>query len=272
VHNFWKLIVVFGIAFFILACGSLTAPASSAVDVSTTVAATLQAMTPAAPAGRSITYANVSLVLPPGLASGTTNSTTADVEFPYVNPSGGPMPQHTKIILNGYPLQGTLFQPEITVYAAADYAQYGPMTQDMVAALKALYYTPGQPLPKGLPAGDFDAKTQAIDFANGRGIRFLTQFDQAPLPVNNHELFYYFQGLTTDGREYVQAILPLQVPFLAADNNPASSLPPGGVPFEMNELQIYFDAIAEKLNATAPDQFTPALPALDALIQSISAK
>jgi hypothetical protein len=262
----------------IIACGVLPTAAAPTAGVSTIVAATLQAMTPpvqtspAAPAGLSVTYSNVSLVLPPGLASGTTNSTTTDVEFPYVNPSGGPMPQHTKIILNGYPLQGTMFEPQITVYRATEYAQYGPLTQNIVSALQGLQYSPGQPLPKGLLAGVLDAKTQALDFANGHGLRFLTQFDQAPLPVNNHELFYYFQGLTTDGSDYVQVILPLQAPFLAPDDNPASALPPGGVPFDMNGLQIYFDAVAENLNATAPEQFTPSLAALDALVQSISAK
>jgi hypothetical protein len=258
-----------------LACGSLTAPAVPTGDVSTIVAATFQAMTQpvdaslAAPTGLSVSYSNVRLVIPVGLASGTTNSTTTDVEFPYVNPSGGPMPQHTKIILNGYPLQGTMFEPQITVFRAAEYAQYGPLTQSMVSALQGLQYVAGQPLPKGLPAGDFDAQTQAIDFPNGRGIRFLTQFDQAPLPVNNHELFYYFQGLTTGGSDYVQAILPLQVPFLAPDANPASPLPPGGVAFDLPEIQIYFDAVAEKLNATPPGTFQPTLTSLDALIQSL---
>ena len=156
--KFRKAIIVCGVACLIQACGPLAAPNTPAVEVSTIVAATLQAMTPAVhaspapPAGLPVTYGNVSLVLPPGLAGGTTNSTTADVEFPYVNPSGGPMPQHTKITLNGYPLQGTLFKPEITVYRAAEYVQYGPLTQNVVSALQALKYAAGQPLPKGLPA------------------------------------------------------------------------------------------------------------------------
>lgn len=259
-------------AVVIMACAVLPTAAAPTVGVSTMVAGTLQAMTPAAPAGLSVAYNNVSLVVPPGLATGTTNGTTADVEFPYVNPSGGPMPQHTKIILTGYPLQGTLFEPQITVFRSAEYAQYGALTQDTVSALQALRYAAGQPLPKGFPSGVLDAQIQAVDFASGHGLRYLTQFDEAPLPVNNHELFYYFQGLTTDGSQYVQVILPVQAAFLAADDNPSSALPPGGVPFDMNDLKTYFGAVAAKLNATAPDQFTPSLPALDALVHSIAAK
>ncbi|MEO8354588.1 MAG: hypothetical protein ABI621_01610 [Chloroflexota bacterium] len=41
---------------------------------------------------------------------------------------------------------------------------------------------------------------QVINFQNGRGIRFLTQYAQYPAPINNHELFYHFQGLTNDGK------------------------------------------------------------------------
>lgn len=262
------------VAAVMTAC-SVLPNAGPSVGVSTIVAETLQALTPpatassSAPAGLPIAYGNLRLVIPPELATGTTNTTTADVEFPYTNPSLGPMPEHSKIILNGYPVQGTLFAPQITAFRAGEYSRYGPITQEIVVALQGLHYSAGQPLPSGFPAGVLDAKIQELDFAHGRGVRFLTQFDQAPLPVINHELFYYFQGLTTDGNWYVQAILPVQAPILAADDNPASPLPPGGIPFDTNQLQAYFDAVSAKLNATSPEQFTPSLASLDALIQSI---
>jgi hypothetical protein len=38
----------------------------------------------------------------------------------------------------------------------------------------------------------------------------------------------------------------------------------------MDQPQQYFDAVIQKLNSTDPNTFTPGLPSLDALIQSIT--
>jgi hypothetical protein len=221
------------------------------------------------PAGTSIGYRNVTLLLPGGLGNDTTNSTGTEVEFPFVNPSNGDMPEHIKMIIDGYPVPGTLLQPHILVFPAAQYAQYTDFTRQIITTLQGTTYYDGQTLPMGLPDGPFNAHVQSVQFANGHGIRYLTQFDQAVLPVNNRELIYYFHGLTDSGDSYVEAILPLQAPFLAADEDPASPLPPGGIPFDMNNLGSYFQAVANELNATPPDGFTPSLTTLDALIQSI---
>lgn len=222
--------------------------------------------------GTQASYGNVSFTIPGGLGSGTVNTTTTEVELPYTNPSNGEMPQHIKMVLNGYPILGSSLQPQIMVFPAADYAQYGPLTGQVVSALQDMQFMDGQPLPAGFPDGPFSAHVGALPFASGRGIRYLTQFDQAPLPVNNQELIYYFHGLTSDGKNYVQIILPVQAAFLAPDNNPASTLPEGGIPFDMNNLDPYFQAISDKLNATPPGGFTPSLDTLDALVQSVTVK
>jgi hypothetical protein len=67
----------------------------------------------------------------------------------------------------------------------------------------------------------------------------------------------------------VEAILPLQAVFLAPDEDPSSPLPPGGIPFNMYDPGTYYQDVANRLNATPPDGFTPSLSTLDALIQSI---
>jgi len=81
-------------------------------------------------------------------------------------------------------------------------------------------------------------------------------------------LFYYFHGITNDGNYYVQVVLPIQAPFLAPDNNPNSPLPQNGIPFHGD--QSYFSAVEQQLNATPPNQFSPSLSSLDALVQSIT--
>ena len=84
-------------------------------------------------------------------------------------------------------------------------------------------------------------------------------------------MFYNFQGLTSDGRFYIVAILPVNAPFLAPDDNPQSVLPSDGIPLttEMPD-DAYYAAVVSKLDQTAPDIFTPTLTQLDALIQSIT--
>ena len=221
------------------------------------------------PAGTSIGYADVTVLLPGSLGNDTINTTSTDVEFPYLNPSFGDMPSHVKLVISGYPIQGTALQPQIMVFPAAQYAQYTDYTRAIITTLQETTYYDGQPLPAGLPHGALSAHGQSVQFANGHGIRYLTQFDQAVLPINNRELIYYFNGLTDSGDFYVEAILPVTAAFLAADDDPGSPLPPGGIPFDMNNLGNYFEDVANKLNATPPNGFTPPFGTLDALIQSI---
>lgn len=284
-NNASKLLPVLALSALILACSlspaapptptaapaaSETLPPPTSEPPSVVPSAAPAASSTPAPSGTSVSFSDVSLVIPGGLSSGTTNTTSADVEFPFTNPSNGDMPQHTKLVLNGYPVQGTALQPQVHVFQAAEYAQYADLSKQIVSALQGLQYLDGQPLPAGFPAGPFNAHVGSVNFTNGTGIRYLTQFNQAPLPVTNNELIYYFHGLSSDGSKYVQVILPVQAPFLASDNNPASPLPADGIPFTMDQLDAYFGAVASKLNATAPSQFAPSLDTLDALVQSIS--
>ncbi|HNK62430.1 MAG TPA: hypothetical protein PLE14_00160 [Anaerolineales bacterium] len=271
---------------FMLACG-LNAPGNQPepqINVETAVVQTLQALTDSAPLEPAVTQAGgqitpdgeivisggTSFLAPNGMTSGATATNTTEVEFPYVNPSNGDMPSHKKFILNNYPVQGTMFQPQVMVFKASEYAQYSEFTAKIIAYLQAMQYTDGQPLPEDLPSGPvYNARIHALNFQNGKGIRYLTQFDQAFMPANNQEMFYYFHGITSDGQYYVQAILPIQVPFLAADGNPDSPVPTDGVPLNLDDFNGYGNAITEKLNAADPFSFTPYLDHLDAMMESL---
>jgi hypothetical protein len=121
----------------------------------------------------------------------------------------------------------------------------------------------------------FHSTEQILTFQNGQGIRFLTQYGQAPYPVNNNSLFYTFQGLTDDGAYYVAAIFPVNAAFLPADGNPDTPLPADGVPFDWENFENitqHFELVKQKLNSTDPNAFTPTLIHLDTLIQSILIK
>ena len=111
------------------------------------------------------------------------------------------------------------------------------------------------------------AQVQYLDFKNGNGVRFLTQFDQAPLPINNFELIYTFQGLTRDGKYYIAAVLPVTHPDLPANNQVAAQQAS-----ELNDFPAYLAKTVTWLDQQPAGSFTPDLAKLDALIQSIEVK
>jgi hypothetical protein len=183
-------------------------------------------------------------------------------------------PQYTKLTLQGYILSGKFFEPEISIYPVQRYTELMPdYIPGNVTALQTLVGggVAGDTLPF-LPifnAGQiFHAQYQVLPFVNGGGIRYLTLFAQYFAPINNHDLFYTYQGLTNDGRYWVSAILPITHPILPvnADN------PPDDMSWEdlSNNYEPYITDITEQLNAQTPDSFIPTLIALDALASSIT--
>lgn len=229
------------------------------------------------PVGTPVSFGGASLVIPESLASGAATeivpeSTDATNAAPWdIHPA------YTQFTLQDYPLQDKFFQPQIFVYPAEDFAKIHEGAAATISALQTLLANPGNPLPTPLPflplfnaAQVFTAQPQVLQFQNGSGLRYLTEFAQYPDTVNNKDLFYTFQGLTSDGKYYVSAVLPVNADFLAADERPDSPVPPDGIPFDQDNVQQYYAAVVEKINGTAPDAFTPSLSTLDALLQSIS--
>jgi hypothetical protein len=289
-----KILVLTGILFVSLACGiaapsTPAAPAQSGVE--TVVAQTMQALTSAAPAatiapvqpsGTTIAINNISFVIPTALGNG------AQVEKVDAVPPSNDMPwweiapTYNKYHIQGYVLGKEFHDPTIYVYPANEYAQMNEDVGKTVNSLKTIIGTPGQSLPEHLPflptfnaAQMFYSNEQPIDFQSGKGIRYLTQYGQAPYPVNNNALFYTFQGLTNDGAYYVSAILPINAPYLSADGNPDTALPADGIPFDWNNFENtnqHFALAKQKLEATDPNTFNPTLTNLDALVQSIAVK
>ncbi|MBN8580085.1 MAG: hypothetical protein J0L96_05385 [Anaerolineae bacterium] len=272
--------------FVILACG-LNAPATQSpqTNVETAVVETVQALTAIAPTsetntqeseqltpdGTPVETAEVSFFIPNGVANDASSSTTTNVEYPYINPSFGDMPQHIKVTLNLYAVTDGVYEPQIMVFRAAEYSQYSELTAATINQLQSLQYVEGQPLPDGLDA-DFSAQIYAVNFKNGHGIRYLTQVFQNFNPVNNQELFYYYQGMTDDGQYFVQATLPINVPYLPADSNPNTPQPADGIPFSMDDFPSYLNAVSQRLNSTETFNFNPYLDALDELITSMQIK
>jgi hypothetical protein len=278
------------IIFFLisLACGIVTPPTPIQPGVETIVAATFQALTAVPPptqtalSGTLVSVNNISFTIPAEIGSGSQVETIAAVSPSDDMPWWGIAPSYHKYIIQGYPLSGTFHTQTIYVYPINEYLQVNAEMAKLFDGLKTILNSPSQPLPDNLPflpafnAGQmFHSNELTLKFQNGQGIRFLTQYGQAPYPVNNNGLFYTFQGLTDDGMYYVAAILPVNASFLPADGSPDTPLPADGVPFDWENFENtvkHFEQARQKLNSTDANAFTPTLTKLDELIQSIMIK
>lgn len=225
----------------------------------------------------------ITMTLPQCLASGASG-----VVVPENNP--GPdaayfeySPEYRKITLSGYPLSGKFWEPQIMVYPVARFVELIPdladtvneMKQDLAA--KPADYTRGIPLlPIQNAAQIFHAQINYVDFQNGEGVGFLTEYAQYYAPVDNIDLFYAFEGLTADGKYWVSMFLPVNAPYLQAlSDDPA--VPADGIaaPSMMDanaedEFTAYYQAMVQKLNSTPVDTFTPSLACINQFIQSLT--
>jgi hypothetical protein len=95
-------------------------------------------------------------------------------------------------------------------------------------------------------------------FGNGSGIRYITEYSQAAFPNISGDMFYTFQGLTSDGKYYVSVRLPIELPQLNGVFAPESS----------DTYPDYLTSIINLLNRT-DNTFNPSLEALDALVESL---
>jgi hypothetical protein len=200
-------------------------------------------------------------------------------------------PQFVRITLAGYASpKGSYLTPEIFVYPAQDYAADNAWAQSNLQKLQAILSNPPAALTNDiLPWLPFTpgeqsmaAQAKVIPFKGGSGIRVLTQYDifQDPMvtapgdPIVNRLLFYHFEGLNTDGKSYIVAVLPVGSALLANDPDPNAFVPAGGVAYPGLGTDVahfdYFKAITDLLNGESPEAFSPSLTALDAMIESIN--
>ncbi|HEY9151440.1 MAG TPA: hypothetical protein VIN60_01035 [Anaerolineales bacterium] len=267
---------IFGIVLLtvILACSLVSAP--------TTSSPTLSAATAQIRNGIPVFASPIRLVIPDGLATGASAKTISAV----TDQTGAPWdiaPAHLQLTFQGYPPNGSFHVPQLFVYPAQDYATANPSAAESIKRLQAVLSNPNAqytndqlPYVPFFNAGQvFAAQEKIIQFNGGAGIRIVTQYAQDVSPINNGSLFYHFEGLTSDGKYYIVAILPTRLSFLPADNNPGSPVPSGGIAFPQNnasgvDYENYFKQITDKINAAQPDQFSSSLTSLDSLVQSMT--
>jgi hypothetical protein len=245
----------------------------SKIKTKTMVTTKIPSNTSALAADIEVNLGVVKFVIPAGLAQSASLSTTTREEWPYINPSVGPLPEHWVITLKGYALNQTDAVPEIIIFHADEFAEFSELTGPIITALRQLQSRPNDPVPAGLMISGFCAHIYKLPSAYGTGVRYLTQVFMDYFPVNNEDIFYYYVGLSSDGGYYISIRMPINASFLPADSDMRTPLPAGGIPFpeDVDNASFfeYLQKVSMKINNTKPDEFNPSLYLLDALAQSI---
>jgi hypothetical protein len=109
----------------------------------------------------------------------------------------------------------------------------------------------------------FIGRKKLVRFRDGRGVLFLTQYDQEQSPINNGFLVYTFQGLTDDNAWYVSAVFPVAAPGI-----PPSGPVENGPAFRAG-YDAYLKQTAGNLNRLPAKRFTPDLTLLEEIIRSL---
>lgn len=192
-------------------------------------------------------------------------------------------PQHRQFSYSGYPLSGKIFEPIMRVYPVAEYAALQDFVNEQVTALQTLIASRPAQIEGSLPflptlgaAQAFHTNVQYLDFQNGSGVRFLTEYAQYLAPYNNYDLFYTFQGLTADGKYWISAMFPINHPILPATYD-STEVPAGGIPIPqmssptyVEEMDAYYANMKALIELQPAESFTPALDCLDRYFTSLS--
>jgi hypothetical protein len=218
---------------------------------------------PASPSGE-ITL-NVSYV-----AQDKTIETVAAVGGTTDSPYWMAVPEFRQVTLSGYTVVEHSFKPQIFIYPVDDFMPANPVAAEVIANLQSLLQSPRDVeempfLPLINAKQVLHAQVQSLAFQNGTGVRFLTQFNQGPVKVNNDQLIYAFQGLTSDGKYYIAAVMPVTHPDLPAGQELFSE-----DAAEMKNYPAYVTQTAAWLAQQPASSFTPDLAKLDATLASLN--
>jgi hypothetical protein len=184
------------------------------------------------------------------------------------------IPRHRRLVFLDYPLEGANHQAEILIFPVQDYQQVDPDFGDRYATLQQMLMARSTSnLPQPLPffpswnAGQIiAAQVQYLDFKNGSGVRYLTQYGQDVYPINNQALFYTFQGITSDKKWLVSAILPVSNSVLP---DPEVLIQTPGF---YDNFSAYLQTAKDLLDGLPDTSYEPNLARLDAMFQSLTVK
>lgn len=192
------------------------------------------------------------------------------------SPSGGsPTP---------YGLLFTFEDPEqmpswiaLQVYALADFANLPDGVPSAIATLQSLLDSAEGPIVPPVYTGEsllvpdwtgpvlFQDAFRTIEFQNGRGVSYFAQYSYSVDPITS--LIYTFTGLTSDGLYYVTLQQTVHTELLPEVD--MSSFDQDDWEAFYDGFGLYVEQITASLLAAEPDDFSPSIAPLDALIRSL---
>lgn len=207
------------------------------------------------------------------IATGFTTETVPAVPANADSPYWEILPEYTRLTMQGYPISSHQMQPQIFIYPVKELTAANEGAGKIVTALQSLIQSPAETanmpfLPLFNAAQVMHVHVQFLDFTSGQGVRYLTMFSQGIVPINNNELIYTYQGITSDGKYYVAAVLPVNHPDLPADGKVTGNEPPEFT----SDFTTYLANVVKMLNPQADTTFTPDLTQLDAMMRSLEIK
>lgn len=146
---------------------------------------------PNAPAPN-VTYEGISFYRDHELAAEwTVKVVPADVPQTGV-PEAWLVPSHYHFEFQGYPLTGTFHTPHIDVFPVRNFENYNSAGTQEIAKLKQFLKDRPANVTGDIPflpifnaAQLMRAQVVYLNFQNGSGVRFLTEYSQAAMPINN---------------------------------------------------------------------------------------
>jgi hypothetical protein len=119
----------------------------------------------------------------------------------------------------------------------------------------------------------FAGHLRYVNFKNGKGVFFLTQWDRETTQISNDGLDYAFQGITDDGQYWIYAEFSVAAPFLPKGDEPevvAWNEKNYLLSHKSKQYQNYLRPVFVKLEALPANKFQPNLELLDQLIGSLA--
>jgi hypothetical protein len=276
-HNYRTLwtVVFLGTMFGLLSCnllqGALTA-APEQIEVATAAPPATSAPVATQAPAPDVDFEGISFRYDPSLTENVVASIVA-AEGVASDPIWMIFPEHAHFIFMGYQHGEAFHTAQIFVYPVDEFEARNEYVGDIFDQLRQFLEDQPSTAPDGIPFLPFwnaaqmtTSSLRYLNFENGSGVRFLTQYGQALWPIDNINLFYTFQGMTDDSSHYVAAIFPVTNPILPDDG--AELIDPDFEAF-VDNWDSYLTDIVSQLSAQGMSTFSPDLSLLDALIQSL---
>lgn len=206
-----------------------------------------------------------------------------------ISAPGGPEPPYTQFILyNGAVPNESILDGigGLRVYRIADMEDYD-LSYEQVTGLQQLLDDRPDPasfyeitvqganaqdsalpfLPVFPAAQVTRARAEYIDTDTLSGIRYITAYRQDASPMMNNDFRLTFQGITADGQHYVVAVFNLTTDLF-------SDTIPDDFDWEAfsENIDAHLNEVVATINGAAPENFTPSLTQLNAVIDSIRAE